>query len=160
MTISVLDALTVHLKLETKILHIAQCCPFRNMPRNVARERKIRFCKNTLNQVWNWCTVRWAFLLWTCKVWWCNVWRSMCMYTYAIWAFEVNCTWSWKCIPIPHCTMTCPQADVVGNDGPLYHHRRWLGTGWVVACVLGGCVGMLDGSSSKLGVQQMMTLAS
>ena len=51
MTISVLDALTVHLKLETKILHIAQCCPFRNMPRNVARERKIRFCKNTLNQV-------------------------------------------------------------------------------------------------------------
>ena len=42
MTISVLDALTVRLKLETLISHIARCCPFRNMPRNVARERKIR----------------------------------------------------------------------------------------------------------------------
>ena len=41
-TISVLDALTVRLKLETKISHIVRCCPFRNMPRNVARERKIR----------------------------------------------------------------------------------------------------------------------
>lgn len=39
MTISVLDALTVRLKLETKILHIVRCCPFRNMPRNVARDR-------------------------------------------------------------------------------------------------------------------------
>ena len=42
MTISVLDALTVRLKLESKISHIARCCPFRNMHRNVARECKIR----------------------------------------------------------------------------------------------------------------------
>lgn len=31
---------------------------------------------------------------------------------------------------------------------PVEVSEHWA---WVVACVLGGCVGMLDGSSSKLG---------
>ena len=49
--------------------------------------------------------------------------------------------------------MTRPQAEVVGKDGhqsisPVEVSEHWA---WVVACVLGGCVGMLDGSSSKLG---------